>query len=67
MNYIKILSSFKICFILILVGNLGQAQNATTSEEQVVLIKTVDYINKTIDGLLFAHRLFENYNQEVNK
>lgn len=67
MNYIKILTSFKICFILILTGNLGQAQKATTSEEQVVLNKTVDYINKTIDGLLFAHRLFENYNQEVNK
>lgn len=50
-----------ICFISS-GAMIGQASN-----EQRAINNYVSFINESIHGLLIAHRLFENYNQSINK
>lgn len=54
-----------------LIGILGLIMAPATGQmsegHRIYLNNQIEYINECIHGLLIAHRLFEGYNQEVNK
>ena len=57
------LTSIVLLFSLI----SGPSLSGQTSNEIRAINNYVSFVNESIHGLLIAHRLFENYNQSVNK
>ena len=58
-------------YIISLILSFFLFQNINTAQDQPSMITAlnsyVHYTNESIHGMLIAHRLFENFNQEINK
>lgn len=61
--------SEKLSFIIIalLLASMVSAGKPIDKEKAEALNEYVRFANESVHGMLIAHRLFENYNQDINK
>lgn len=57
----------RLVLIILFIGTHPAMYGQFSESDRNYINKQIQYINESVHGLLIAHRLFEGYNQEINK